>query len=132
MPTRPITPRPAEGLRLLAASQLQIQAARSVALDGGALGIVSACVAVAAIVLGVRSAHHLEQNRDHPHFESLTVPDLMSVPIFVAWMHDLWRRLLKVPHGHTEDARAGAHVCVQPHMPRARRSYDPFRAAKAS
>jgi len=33
MPTKGITPRLAESLRLLAASQLQIQAARSVALD---------------------------------------------------------------------------------------------------
>jgi len=60
MSTKAITPRLAESLRLLAASQLEIQAAQSVALDGSALGVVSACVAVAAIVLlGVRSAHGL-------------------------------------------------------------------------
>jgi hypothetical protein len=32
---------------------------RSGTLDTGALGVVSACAAIAAIVLGVRSAHHL-------------------------------------------------------------------------
>ncbi len=42
MSTQGITPKLAEGLnrRLLAASQLQIQATRSVALDAGALGAV--------------------------------------------------------------------------------------------
>jgi hypothetical protein len=37
--TKPITPRLAESLRLLAVSQLQAQAARSAALDTGALGV---------------------------------------------------------------------------------------------
>jgi len=40
-------------------SQLQTQMSRSGALDTSALAVVSACAAIAAIVLGVRSAHHL-------------------------------------------------------------------------
>jgi hypothetical protein len=59
MSTRGITPRLADGLRSLAESQLQTQVSRSGTLDVGALGVVSACAAIAAIVLGVRSAHHL-------------------------------------------------------------------------
>ena len=43
MPTKPITPRFAESLRLLAASQLQTQVSRSGTLDVSALGVVSAC-----------------------------------------------------------------------------------------
>jgi hypothetical protein len=46
-------------LRSLAEGQLQTQVSRSGTLDAGALGVVSACTAVAAIVLGIRSAHHL-------------------------------------------------------------------------
>jgi hypothetical protein len=46
-------------LRSLAVSQLQTQVSRSGTLDVSALGVVSACVAVAAIVLGMRSAHNL-------------------------------------------------------------------------
>jgi hypothetical protein len=61
MSTNPIEPGLADNLnrRLLAASQLQIQAARSVALDGGALGVVAVDIAVAAIVLGARGAYDL-------------------------------------------------------------------------
>ncbi len=59
MPTKPITPRLADRFCLLAASQLQAQMSRSGTLDTSALGVVSACAAIAAIVLGVRSAHHL-------------------------------------------------------------------------
>jgi hypothetical protein len=59
MSTQGITPRLADGLRSLAESQLQTQVSRSGALDAGALGVVSACAAIAAIVLSVRSAHHL-------------------------------------------------------------------------
>jgi hypothetical protein len=59
MSTRPITPRLADRFCLLAVSQLQTQMSRSGTLDTGALGVVSACAAIAAIVLGVRSAHHL-------------------------------------------------------------------------
>ena len=33
-----------------------------------------------------------EQTRDRPHFESLTLPDLMSVPLFVAWLRKPFRR----------------------------------------
>jgi hypothetical protein len=56
----PITPRLAESLnrRLLAASQLQIQAARSVALDTGALGVMTVDFAAAAI-FGARGAYDL-------------------------------------------------------------------------
>ena len=59
MSTQGITPRLADGLRSLAESQLQTQVSRSGALDAGALGVVSACAAIAAIVLSVRSAHRL-------------------------------------------------------------------------
>jgi hypothetical protein len=59
MSTKPITPRLAESLRSLAEGQLQTQVSRSGTLDVSALGVVSACAAIVAIVLGVRSAHHL-------------------------------------------------------------------------
>src|SRR5271167_2007334 len=61
MSTQPLTPRLAESLnrRLLAASQLQIQAAESVALDASALGIMAVNAAVAAIVIGVRGSYDL-------------------------------------------------------------------------
>jgi hypothetical protein len=59
MSTRPITPRFAESLRSLAEGQLQTQMSRSGTLDTSALGVVSACSAIAAIVLGIHSAHHL-------------------------------------------------------------------------
>jgi hypothetical protein len=59
MPTQGITPRLADSLRSLAESQLQTQVSRSGTLDAGALGVVSACAAIAAIILSVRSAHHL-------------------------------------------------------------------------
>lgn len=57
--TRPITPSFAKSLRSLAEGQLQTQMARSGTLDTSALGVVSACSAIAAIVLGIRSSHHL-------------------------------------------------------------------------
>jgi hypothetical protein len=57
MSTKAITPRLADRLCSLAESQLQTQVSRSGTLDLGALGVVSACAAIAAIVLGVRSAH---------------------------------------------------------------------------
>jgi hypothetical protein len=56
--TKAITPRLADRFCLLAVSQLQTQMSRSGTLDAGALGVVSACAAIAAIVLGVRSVHH--------------------------------------------------------------------------
>src|ERR1039458_227485 len=65
MSTRAITPRLAESLsrRLLAASQLQIQAAQSVALDASALGVMAVAAAVAGsvarIVSGARGAYAL-------------------------------------------------------------------------
>jgi hypothetical protein len=59
MPTKPITPRLADRLCSLAESQLQTQAARSVALDAGALGVMTVDAAVAAIVIGVRGAYEL-------------------------------------------------------------------------
>ncbi|HVA20261.1 MAG TPA: hypothetical protein VMU55_08805 [Solirubrobacteraceae bacterium] len=59
MSTKAITPRFADNLRLLAASQLQTQAARSVALDGGALGVMAVDAGVAAIVIGARGAYDL-------------------------------------------------------------------------
>jgi apolipoprotein N-acyltransferase len=59
MSTETITPRLADRFCLLAVSQLQTQMSRSGTLDTSALAVVSACAAIAAIVLGVRSAHHL-------------------------------------------------------------------------
>ncbi len=57
--TKAIAPRLADRLCSLAEGQLQTQVSRSGTLDASALGVVSACAAIAAIVLGVRSAHHL-------------------------------------------------------------------------
>jgi hypothetical protein len=54
-----ITPRLAESLYLLAVGQLQMQTARSAALDGGALGVVAVDAAVAAIVIGTRGMYYL-------------------------------------------------------------------------
>ena len=59
MSTKAITPRLADWLCSLAESQLQTQAARSASVDAGALGVVSACAAIAALVLAVKSADHL-------------------------------------------------------------------------
>jgi len=59
MPTKPIKPGLANGLRLLAVSQLQIQAARSVALDTSALGVMAIDAALAAIIIGTRGAYDL-------------------------------------------------------------------------
>jgi hypothetical protein len=59
MPTKAITPRLVDRLCSLAESQLQTQAARSASVDAGALGVVSACAAIAALVLTVKSADHL-------------------------------------------------------------------------
>ncbi len=61
MPTNPTKHELADNLnrRLLAASQLQIQAARSVALDSSALGVMAIDLAVAAIVVGTRGAYDL-------------------------------------------------------------------------
>jgi hypothetical protein len=59
MSTKTITPTLADRFCLLAVSQLQTQMSRSGTLDTSALGVVSACAAIAAIVLGVRSVHHL-------------------------------------------------------------------------
>jgi hypothetical protein len=59
MPTEAITPRLADGLRLLAASQLQTQAARSVALDTSALGVMAVDAGVAAIILDATGAYDL-------------------------------------------------------------------------
>jgi hypothetical protein len=61
MSTQAITPRFAESLnrRLLAASELQTQAARSVALDASALGVMTVDFAAATIVLDSRGAYDL-------------------------------------------------------------------------
>ncbi len=59
MSTKPIAPRLADNLRLLVASQLQMQTARSAALDGGALGVVAADAAVAAIIIDTRGMYGL-------------------------------------------------------------------------
>jgi hypothetical protein len=57
--TKPIAPRLADNLRLLVASQLQIQAAQSVALDASALGVMAVDAGVAAIILGNRGVYGL-------------------------------------------------------------------------
>jgi hypothetical protein len=59
MPTKAITPRLADRFCLLAVSQLQIQAARSVALDGGALGVMAVDAAIGTIIIGARGAYDL-------------------------------------------------------------------------
>jgi hypothetical protein len=59
MSTKVITPRLTDRLCSLAESQLQIQASRSASVDAGALGVVSACAAIAALILTVRSTDHL-------------------------------------------------------------------------
>jgi hypothetical protein len=59
MSAKPITPRLADRLCTLAEGQLQTQVSRSGTLDVSALGLASACVAIAVIVLGERSTHHL-------------------------------------------------------------------------
>ncbi len=59
MYTKPITPRLADNLRLLVASQLQIQAAQSVALETSALGVMAVDAGVAAIIIATRGAYYL-------------------------------------------------------------------------
>jgi len=59
MPTQAITPRLAERLCSLAESQLQMQTARSAALDAGALGVIAVNTGVAAIVIGTGGAYDL-------------------------------------------------------------------------
>jgi hypothetical protein len=51
MSTKTIKPGLADWLRLLAGSQLQTQVSRSVALDGGALGMMAVDAGVAAIMV---------------------------------------------------------------------------------
>ena len=59
MNVRAITPGLAATLRSLAVGQLQMQASRSATLDTVAIGVMGIDLAVAAIVVGVQSAHHL-------------------------------------------------------------------------
>jgi hypothetical protein len=59
MSTRPHKPEPSEWLRLLTGSRLQTQISRSVALEGGALGVMGVDVAVALIVIGAGGAYGL-------------------------------------------------------------------------
>jgi hypothetical protein len=59
MPTPGITPRLTGRLCSLAESQLQMQTARSAALDGGALGVIAVDAGVAAIIVGTRGAYDL-------------------------------------------------------------------------
>src|ERR1700730_12510968 len=59
MSRKAITPRFAERLCSLAESQLQMQTARSAALDGGALGVIAVDAGVAAIIIGARGAYDL-------------------------------------------------------------------------
>jgi hypothetical protein len=58
MSTEGITPRLADRLCSLAESQLQTQVSRSASIDAGALGVMSACAAIAALILDVKSADH--------------------------------------------------------------------------
>ena len=59
MSTKATEPEPSEWLRLLTGSRLQTQISRSVALEGGALGVMGVDVAVALIVLGAGGAYDL-------------------------------------------------------------------------
>jgi hypothetical protein len=59
MNARGITPGLTATLRSLAVGQLQMQASRSSTLDTVAIGVMGIDLAVAAIVVGVRSAHGL-------------------------------------------------------------------------
>jgi len=59
MNPRQITPRLAAILCSLTESQLQMQASRSAALDATVTGVMGVDAAVAAIVVAVRSTHHL-------------------------------------------------------------------------
>lgn len=56
MSTPQTTLRLAAGLRSLAECQLQMQTARSAALDGGALGVMAVNAGIAAIVIAARGA----------------------------------------------------------------------------
>jgi len=58
MSTRRISPGLTDGLRSLAESQLQMQTARSAALDGGALGVMAVDAAIATITISVGGTHH--------------------------------------------------------------------------
>ena len=59
MPTKAIKPALTDSLRSLAECQLEMQTARSAALDGGALGVMAVDAAVTAIVIGTRGTHEL-------------------------------------------------------------------------
>lgn len=59
MSTKPTEAEPSEWLRLLTGSRLQTQVSRSVALDGGALGVMGIDAAVVLIVLGGGGAYDL-------------------------------------------------------------------------
>jgi hypothetical protein len=59
MNARGITPGLASTLRSLAVGQLQMQTSRSSTLDAVAIGMMGIDLAMAAIVIGVQSAHHL-------------------------------------------------------------------------
>jgi hypothetical protein len=59
MSTKAIAPRLVDRLCSLAESQLQTQAARSAALDAGALGVMAVDAAIGAIVIGTRGAYDL-------------------------------------------------------------------------
>ena len=59
MTVRAITPSLAATLCSLAVGQLQMQASRSATLDTVAIGMMGIDLAVAAIVIGVQSVHHL-------------------------------------------------------------------------
>jgi hypothetical protein len=59
MSAKIITPRLADKLCSLAESQMQTQAARSVALDASALGVMAVDAGVATIVIGARGSYGL-------------------------------------------------------------------------
>jgi hypothetical protein len=59
MSTKATNPGLGESLRSLAECQLQMQAARSAALDAGALGVMAVDAGVAAIVMGAGGAYGL-------------------------------------------------------------------------
>ncbi len=59
MSAKPTEPEPSEWLRLLTGNRLQTQVSRSVALVGGALGVMGVDVAVALFVVGSGGAYVL-------------------------------------------------------------------------
>ncbi len=93
MSTKPIKPGLADGLRLLATSQLQIQAARSVALDCTMSFMEPSSVSKPPATDPHRTRADGDTNQPYVHhFKSVVTPGLMSVPPLPDWLRKLFRR----------------------------------------